>query len=236
MLRHSARERCSDLPRSQRAPRLLPPRRSSTRMTRALRDAVRQSSSVHHFGQRAKAAMDEARTSVAALVGARSLRDRLHQRRHRERQSRHPRRRRSARADGPPRHLIASAIEHEAVLNTSRPWPDAGWTTDAAARRSERRRRRPRRSRAALTDDTALVSVMHANNEIGTIQPVAQLARARTRARRPLPHRRGAVGRQDSGRRRRRSASICCRSRRTSSTGPRESARSGSAAALRLRR
>jgi cysteine desulfurase len=29
----------------------------------------------------------------------------------------------------------------------------------------------------ALTDDTALVSVMHANNEIGTIQPVADLAR-----------------------------------------------------------
>ena len=31
--------------------------------------------------------------------------------------------------------------------------------------------------RAALRDDTALVSVMHANNEIGTIQPIAELAR-----------------------------------------------------------
>ena len=35
----------------------------------------------------------------------------------------------------------------------------------------------PEALEAALTDDTALVSVMHANNEIGTIQPVAQLAR-----------------------------------------------------------
>ena len=33
------------------------------------------------------------------------------------------------------------------------------------------------RCAAALTDDTALVSVMHANNEIGTIQPIAELAR-----------------------------------------------------------
>ena len=39
---------------------------------------------------------------------------------------------------------------------------------------------------------------MHANNEIGTIQPIAELARDRARARRAVPHRRGAVGRQDS--------------------------------------
>ena len=51
----------------------------------------------------------------------------------------------------------------------------------------------PRWLREALTDDTALVSVMHANNEIGTIQPIAELARDRARARRAVSHRRRAV-------------------------------------------
>jgi len=44
--------------------------------------------------------------------------------------------------------------------------------------------------RAALTDETALVSVMHANNEIGTVQPIAELAR--------LAHERGALFHTDA--------------------------------------
>ena len=40
------------------------------RMTAALRDEYGNPSSVHHFGQRAKAALDEARTAVAGLIGA----------------------------------------------------------------------------------------------------------------------------------------------------------------------
>src|SRR5262249_19657648 len=73
------------------------------------------------------------------------------------------------------RHLVASAIEHEAVLNTFRALARRGWTTtllpvDQSGIVS------PDRLRAAITADTALVSVMHANNEIGTIQPIAALA------------------------------------------------------------
>jgi cysteine desulfurase len=48
----------------------------------------------------------------------------------------------------------------------------------------------PERVREALTDDTALVSVMHANNEIGTIQPVAEIA--------ALAHARGALMHTDA--------------------------------------
>ena len=63
--------------------------------------------------------------------------------------------------------------------------------------------------REAITDDTALVSVMHANNEIGTIQPIAELA--------AIAHERGALfhtdavqtRRQDPDRRAARSASTC---------------------------
>ena len=46
------------------------------------------------------------------------------------------------------------------------------------------------RLRDAITDDTALVSVMHANNEIGTIQPIAELA--------ALAHERGALFHTDA--------------------------------------
>jgi cysteine desulfurase len=73
------------------------------------------------------------------------------------------------------RHLIASAIEHEAVLNTLKALARRGWKTtllpiDQSGVLS------PDHLRDAITDDTAIVSVMHANNEIGTIQPVAELA------------------------------------------------------------
>ncbi|MGH9346619.1 MAG: cysteine desulfurase family protein, partial [Vicinamibacterales bacterium] len=74
------------------------------------------------------------------------------------------------------RHLIATGIEHEAVLNTLKALARRGWRTtllpvDQTGVVS------PDALRAALTDDTALVSLMHANNEVGTIQPVAELAR-----------------------------------------------------------
>ena len=98
------------------------------------------------------------------------------------------------------RHLITSGIEHEAVLNTFKALARRGWKTtllpmDATGIVS------PDRLRDAMTDDTALVSMMHANNEIGTIQPVAELAHDRARARRPVSHRRSAEHRQDSGER-----------------------------------
>ena len=83
----------------------------------------------------------------------------------------------------------------------------------------------------ALADDTALVSIMHANNEIGTIQPITELA--------ALAHERGARSstptrcsqRAKSRSTSRRSVWICSRSRRTSSTGRKASARCGSGGA-----
>jgi cysteine desulfurase len=73
------------------------------------------------------------------------------------------------------RHLIATGIEHEAVLNTLKALARRGWTTsllpvdrtgivsvDALT--------------DALTDNTAVVSVMHANNETGALQHIGKLA------------------------------------------------------------
>ena len=144
-------------------------------MAATLREEFGNPSSVHHFGQRAKAVMDRSRSAVAALIGAdpsevvftsggtesdnfaiRGTAEAL------ERTGR--------------RHLIASAIEHEAVLNTLKTLARRGWeTTLLPAGHSGIVS--PDDLRDALRDDTALVSVMHANNEIGTIQPIAELAR-----------------------------------------------------------
>src|SRR5262245_26358664 len=155
------------------------------RMGAVLKEEFGNPSSVHHFGQRAKAALDEARTHVAALLGAdpseivftgsgtegdnialRGAADALD-------------------ASGR-KHVVASAIEHEAVLNTVKALGRRGWRTtllpvDASGIVSVDELRR------ALADDTSLVSIMHANNEIGTIQPIAELA-AIARERRALFH------------------------------------------------
>jgi cysteine desulfurase len=157
-------------------------------MSRALADEFGNASSVHHFGQRAKALLDEARSSVAALIGAEpseivftsggtesdnfALRG-------------------VAEALEPTgrRHLVASSIEHEAVLNTLKALARRGWRTtllpvDATGIVH------PDALAEALADDTAIVSVMHANNEIGTVQPIAELAR--------LAHARGALFHTDA--------------------------------------
>ena len=155
---------------------------------RALRDQFGNASSVHHFGQQAKAAIDEARSAVAALLnadpselvftsgGTESDNFAI---------------RGAAEALDPigRRHLIAGAIEHEAVLNTLKALVRRGWRTtllpvDQSGIVS------PDRLREIITDDTALVSVMHANNEIGTIQPVAELA--------AIAHERGALMHTDA--------------------------------------
>ena len=158
------------------------------RMAAALREEFGNPSSVHHFGQRAKAAIDEARSAVAALIGAdpsevvftsggtesdnfaiRGTAEVL------ERTGR--------------RHLVASAIEHEAVLNTLKALAVRGWQTTILPV-GDTGIVSPDDLRDALRDDTALVSVMHANNEIGTIQPIVELAR--------VAHERGALFHTDA--------------------------------------
>src|SRR5471030_1971896 len=143
-------------------------------VTRAMRDVFGNASSIHHFGQQAKATMDEARSAVAALLNAEPSEivftgggteaDNLAIRGAAE-----------AMEPGGRRHLIASTIEHEAVLNTLKALTRRGWRTtllpvDHTGIVS------PDRLREVIDADTAIVSVMHANNEIGTIQPVAALA------------------------------------------------------------
>ncbi|MBI3048765.1 MAG: cysteine desulfurase [Acidobacteria bacterium] len=144
-------------------------------MVRVLRDEFGNPSSVHHFGQRAKAAVDEARSAVAALLGA-DPGDVVFTSGGTESDNLAIRGAAEALERTGKRHLVASAIEHEAVLNTLKALARRGWTTTLLLV-DETGIVSPDALRAALTDETALVSVMHANNEIGTVQPIAELAR-----------------------------------------------------------
>jgi cysteine desulfurase len=152
-------------------------------VARATRDTFGNASSVHHFGQQAKAALDDARSELATLIhgdpseivftsgGTEADNMAI---------------RGAAEAIEPTgrRHLIASGIEHEAVLNTLKALARRGWRTTLLPV-EDSGIVAPDRLREALADDTALVSIMHANNEIGTIQPIAELAQ--------LAHARGAL-------------------------------------------
>ena len=145
------------------------------RMAEVLREEFGNPSSVHHFGQQAKAVMDEARTSIGTLIGAEPA-EIVFTSGGTESDNFAIRGVAEALQPTGRDHLIASSIEHEAVLNTLKALGRRGWKTtlldvDDSGVVS------PDALRAAITDKTALVSVMHANNEIGTVQPIAELAR-----------------------------------------------------------
>ena len=157
-------------------------------MMRALRDLFGNASSVHYYGQQAKAAIDGARSAVAALIGAEPS-EIVFTSGGTESDNFAIRGAAEAFEVTGRKHLITSGIEHEAVINTFKALARRGWTTtllplDASGIVS------PDRLREAMTDDTALVSIMHANNEIGTIQPIAELA--------PIARARGALFHTDA--------------------------------------
>jgi cysteine desulfurase len=144
------------------------------RMDRAQRELWGNASSVHHFGQQAKAAVDDARSQVATLLGAESS-EIIFTAGGTESDNFAIRGAAEALEVTGRKHLIATAVEHEAVLKTMAALGKRGWRitllpVDATGIVSADA------LREAISDDTALVSVMHANNEIGTIQPVAELA------------------------------------------------------------
>jgi cysteine desulfurase len=155
------------------------------RMATALREHFGNPSSVHHFGQHAKAALDEARNAVAALIGAEPS-EVVFTSGGTESDNFAIRGVAEALEVTGRKHLIASSIEHEAVLNTFKALARRGWRTTLLPV-DQSGIVDPAALDAALTDDTALVSIMHANNEIGTIQPIAELSRL-AKARGALVH------------------------------------------------
>jgi cysteine desulfurase len=147
-----------------------------------LRDDFGNPSSLHWFGQRARAAVEEARAQVAELVAAEpaeivftsggSESDNAALRGV------------SARARPPRAGIVCTAIEHHAVLNSAKALRDEGRPL-AIVRVGEGGMVDPEDLAASVGETTVLVSVMLANNETGVLQPVAEAAR--------LAHARGAL-------------------------------------------
>jgi cysteine desulfurase len=152
-------------------------------------------SSIHGFGQRARAAVETARDQVAGLIGARAqeivfasggteadnhailgvvraaIADRVSADSN-DLGTRYPNRLQSAKAP----HVITTTIEHEAALNACQALEKEGVSvTYVEVDRGGRVD--PEAIRRALRAETVLITVMHANNELGTVQPLEEIGK-----------------------------------------------------------
>jgi cysteine desulfurase len=128
--------------------------------------------SIHAWGREAKSAIDEARGSVAELIGADAsdivftgcgsaadnlaIKGALWASKNRG------------------RHIVTSAVEHHAVIDSFKWLGKNGYEVTILPVDGECMVS-PDSLKAAIRDDTALVSIMFANNEVGTINPIAEL-------------------------------------------------------------
>src|SRR3989304_8226310 len=138
-------------------------------------------SSVHAFGQSARQAVDEARESIARAIGARDAEEIAFTSGATEADNFALLGAASAN-EGRGRHLIIRPVEHHAVLDPARFLESRGFEltllpVDGTGRVD------PDAVRRAIRSDTILASVMHSNNEIGTLQPVADIGRITREAR-----------------------------------------------------
>jgi len=131
-------------------------------------------SSIHSVGQRARAGVEQARAQVAALVGARD-KEIVFTSGGTEADNMAIRGVVGA-ADRPHKHVITSTIEHHAVLNTCQALEAEGVAVTYVPV-SRGGLVDPEDVRRAITPDTVLITLMHANNELGTVQPIAEIAR-----------------------------------------------------------
>ncbi len=140
----------------------------------------------HAAGQEAREALDEARARVAGLIGAEAREIFFTASGTEANNLAIKGAARALKKRG--RHLVTTRIEHPSVLNTVKALVSEGQGWEATiVPVDETGRVDPPAVEAAIRKDTVLVSVMQANNEIGTIEPLAEIGRI-TRARGVLLH------------------------------------------------
>ena len=129
---------------------------------------------LHRFGQRARGPLNEARDSVAALLGAASPDEIIFTGGGSESDNLAVKGVAAASVSRG-RHVITSAIEQPAVLVACEWLADEGWDVTFLSPDDEGIVHADALA-AAIRPDTVLVSIMHANNEVGTVEPIAELA------------------------------------------------------------
>ncbi|MGH8058105.1 MAG: cysteine desulfurase family protein, partial [Candidatus Entotheonellia bacterium] len=131
-------------------------------------------SSIHRLGRDARMAVEDARAQVAQLLGVSNPLDLVFTSGGTEAINLAIRGWAGGnRARG--RHLITTAIEHPAVLDTCRALEQAGFTVTYVPVDGQGRVD-PDSLGRAIRPDTSLLSVIHGNHEVGTLQPLAELA------------------------------------------------------------
>jgi cysteine desulfurase len=138
-----------------------------------LREHFGNPSSAHVYGRRAREAVDRARAQVAALLGARA--EELFFVAHGT-EANNLAIRGVVAALPEKRHVVTSVIEHPATTEPCRELEKHGGRVTWLPV-DEHGRVRVSEAVAALREDTALVTLMHANNETGVLQPIAEIAR-----------------------------------------------------------
>lgn len=142
------------------------------RMTPYFTDLFGNASSIYALGRRSLAALDDARETVARLLGCRpteivftgggSEADNLA-----IKGAAFAARRRG-------NHIITSAVEHHAVMHTCQFLEQQGYTVTYLPV-DEYGLVAPEAVASAITPETSLVTIMYANNEVGTIEPIAEI-------------------------------------------------------------
>ncbi len=154
-------------------------------MTRCMREEYGNPSSLYRIGQRAKEVLEEARAEVAAALNAQP-REIYFTSGGSEADNQAIRSAALAGKKKGKNHIISTAFEHHAVLHTLEQLKTEGFEVTLLDVH-ENGVVRPEEVEAAIRPETCLVTVMYANNEIGTVQPVREIG-AICRARGVLFH------------------------------------------------
>ena len=155
---------------------------ATTRMSEAaieaMADCIRKDygnpSSLYSFGQRAKERLEKAREEIAEIIGAAHPSEILFTSGGSEADNQAIASAARIGEKKGKKHIVSTAFEHHAVLHTLKKLESEGFEVTLLDVH-ENGVVRPEEVEAAIREDTCLVSVMYANNEIGTIQPIAEI-------------------------------------------------------------
>ena len=142
-------------------------------MVSVMRETYGNPSSLYSIGQRAKEVLEQARADIAAVINA-NPREILFTSGGSEADNQAIRSAARLGAKSGKKHIVSSAFEHHAVLHTLKRLQDEGFEVTLLDVHEDGLIR-PEELAAALREDTCLVTIMFANNEIGTIQPIREI-------------------------------------------------------------